>query len=156
VPDELETTEIATAVAESVWTLGGEPWAIVAIGGSCGASTCDLEVAGAPARGAGEDLYLFRIDPGTGDVELVQSVLLGLEPAHVEALDRFARDRWGGDLDDYALATARWLPPPDDGRFVLAYRSGGEEGSPGIDLLVDLDAGTVEEMPASWLTRARG
>ncbi len=149
VPDELETTEIATAVAESVWTLGGEPWAVMAIGGSCGAQSCELEVAGAPANGAGEDLYVFAVDPDTGNVGLVQALLLGLEPQHVRALDELARDRWSGDLEGLALAAARWLPPPDDGRFVLSYRSGGEEGTPGVDLLVDLEAGTVEEMPAS-------
>lgn len=149
VPDELQTQEVAAAVADAVWTLGGEPWTIVAIGGSCGADACDLEVAGSPERGTGDDVYFFRVDPETSEVELLQSVLLGLERRHVEGLDRFARDRWDGDLEDFALATARWLPPPDAGRFVLAYRSGGEEGSPGVDLLVDLEAGTVEEMPAS-------
>jgi hypothetical protein len=156
VPDELETDEIAAAVAEQIWTLGGEPWAIMAVGASCGAATCDLEVAGAPAGGAGEDLYLFRADPRSGSVELLQAVLLGIPPATVEALDAYARERWTGDLDGLVLATARWLPPPDDGRFVLAYRSGGEEGTPGLDLLVDVEAGTVSGMPVSRLTRATG
>lgn len=156
VPDELETAEIAGAIADEIWTLGGEPWAIVAIGASCGEPSCDVEVAGAPAGGAGEDLYLFRVDPARGAVELLQSILLGIDPATVEALDAYARDRWSGDLDGFALATARWLPPPDDGRFVLAYRSGGEEGSPAFDLLVDVEAGTVSEMPTSRLRPASG
>ena len=43
------------------------------------------------------------------------------------------------------LANACWLPPPDDGRFVLAYRSGGEEGSCGLDVTLDVAAGVVVE-----------
>jgi hypothetical protein len=149
VPGEVQTPEIAAAIADQVWTIGGEPWAVASIGGSCGSQACDLEVAGAPGGLAGEDLYLFRVDPATGSAELVQSVLLGLDPDTVEALDRLVRDRYDGDLDGFGLATVRWLPPPDDGRFVLAYRSGGEEGSPALDLVLDLATGEVSEMPAS-------
>jgi len=156
VPSELQTPEIAAAIAEHVWTIGGKPWAVASIGGSCGSQACDLEVGGAPGGLAGEDLYLFRIDPATGSVELIQSVLLGLGPDTVEALDRLVRDRYDGDLDGFGLATVRWLPPPDDGRFVLAYRSGGEEGSPALDLVFDLATGEVSEMPASWLRSATG
>lgn len=156
VPDEIETPEIAGALADQIWTIGGRPWAVASIGGSCGTDSCDLEVAGAPGGVAGEDLYLFRIDPATGLVELVQSVLLGLDPEVVSELDRLVRERYEGDLDDFGLSTVRWLPPPDDGRFVLAYRSGGEEGSPAVDLVFDATTGEVSEMPASWLRSARG
>lgn len=149
VPDEIETEAVAAAVAEQIWTIGGRPWAVASIGGDCGPSSCNLEVAGASAADVGEDVYVFRVDPATGSVELEQSVLLGLEPEIVEELDRLVRERYEGDLDDLLLTTARWLPPPDDGRFVLAYRSGGEEGSPGIDLVFDATTGEVSEVPAS-------
>lgn len=156
VPDELETADIAQAVAAEVYTLTGEPWAAIAVGGSCGAEACDLEVAGAPAGGAGEDLYLFRVVRSTGSVELLQSVLLGIGPETVEELDRIARERWTGDLDAFGLSAARWQRPPDEARFAMAYRSGGEEGSPGVNLVVDVEAGTVSEAPTSAITRSRG
>ena len=156
VPDEIETTEVAAAVAERIWTIGGRPWAVASVGGGCGTSSCDLEVAGAPGETTGEDLYLFDVDPATGSVELVQSVLLGLDPDTVDRLDQLVRERYEGDLDDLVLVTARWLPPPDDGRFVLAYRSGGEEGSPGLDLVFDATTGEVSEMPTSRTTSTSG
>jgi hypothetical protein len=149
VPDEIETPAIAAAVAEQIWTIGGRPWAVASIGGTCGPQGCDLEVAGAPGELAGEDLYLFRVDPASGSVELVQSVLLGLDPETVSELDRLVRERFEGDLGGYGLSTVRWLPPPDIGRFVLAYRSGGEEGSPALDLVFDAVSGEVSELPTS-------
>jgi hypothetical protein len=156
VPDEVETPEIADAIAAEIWTIGGEPWAVASIGGSCGPQACDLEVAGTPEGLAGEDLYLFRVEPSSGSVERTGSVLLGIEPETVAELDRLVRERYDGDLEDFALATVRWLPPPDEGRFILAYRSGGEEGSPAIDLEFDAASGEVIEMPTSWLRSARG
>jgi hypothetical protein len=156
VPDQVETPEIAAAVAEQIWTIGGRPWAVASIGGSCGPERCDLEVAGSPGGVAGEDLYLFGVDPSTGSVELLQSVLLGLDPETVSELDRLVRERYEGDLGDYGLSTVRWLPPPDVGRFVLAYRSGGEEGSPALDLVFDAVTGEVSPLPTSWLRSATG
>jgi hypothetical protein len=149
VPDELETEAIAAAVADQVWTIGGEPWATIGIGGSCGPRTCQLEVAGSRGGGIGEDLYVFDVDLDDSTVTLLDSVLLGLEPETITGLDRVAREGWDEDLSGYGLAAVRWLPPPDDGRFELSYRSGGEEGSPQVDLIVDVDAGTVEPRPAS-------
>jgi hypothetical protein len=35
------------------------------------------------------------------------------------------------------LTSLKWLPPPSDGTFVASYRSGGEEGSCGVDLTLD-------------------
>lgn len=151
VPDQLETDAIATAVAEQVWTIGGEPWALVGIGGTCGAQMCDLEVGGSRGGVVGEDLYLFSVDLDDGSVTLLDSVLLGLDPETVEALDIAARERWEDNLSGYLLAAARWRAPPDEHRFELAYRSGGEEGSPQIDLILDVEAGTVEPMPASFI-----
>jgi hypothetical protein len=156
VPDEVETPEIAAAIAEEIWTIGGEPWAVASIGGSCGPQACDLEVAGTPVELAGEDLYLFRVVPETGSVERTGSVLLGIEPETVAELDRLVRERYDGDLEGFGLTTVRWLPPPDEGRYILAYRSGGEEGSPALDLEFDSASGEVIEMPTSWLRSGRG
>ncbi len=50
-----------------------------------------------------------------------------------------------GQLDDLILASVRWLPPPRSGTFVVAYRTGNEEGSCGADVTVDAAAGTVDE-----------
>jgi hypothetical protein len=44
-----------------------------------------------------------------------------------------------------ALVGARWLPPPEAGQYWLSYRSGGEEGSPGLDVLLDAVHGVVIE-----------
>ena len=156
VPAEIQRPDIAATLAQQIWTIGGRAWESTSVGGSCGPQSCDLELAGAPGGGAGEDLYVFRIDRASGSVELLQSVLLGLDPETVEVLDRLVRERVGSRLDGYGLATVRWLPPPEDGRYVLSYRSGGEEGSPALDLEFDTNTGEVTEMPASWVRSARG
>lgn len=153
VPAQLQTLEVAGALADRIWTIGGEPWEAIAIGASCGFDSCLVEIAGTPRGAAGEDLYVFDVDVASGSYDLVDATLLGLGPDTVTALDRFARERTSVELDGFALASARWLPPPDDGQFVLAYRSGGEEGSPRVDLLVDVEAGTVTPLPEA---RVRG
>ena len=56
-----------------------------------------------------------------------------------------ARAAAGDELGDLAFVSARWLPPPDQGRFWLAYRTGGEEGAPGLDLLLDTTTGAIVE-----------
>ena len=48
-----------------------------------------------------------------------------------------------GPGDGLALVGATWLPPPETGIFRARYRSGGEEGSPGLDLLIDMLAGRI-------------
>jgi hypothetical protein len=145
VPDQLETDAIAAAVAERVWTFDGTPWPAMSIGGSCGPSTCTLEVGGTPAGGLGEDLYVMEVTPATGSVEVVEASLHGLTQEIVDRLDRAARAAWrGNDLDELALASAGWTAPPDEGLFRLSYRSGGEEGSPGLDVLFDALAGTAD------------
>ena len=48
-------------------------------------------------------------------------------------------------LDGLAMAGAAWQLPPRVGWFRVAYRSGGEEGSPGLDVVVDLPSGAVIE-----------
>jgi hypothetical protein len=149
VPDELQTDAIASAAAELLWTFDGTPWTTMAAGGSCGTDTCTLELAGAPDGAAGEDVWVLDVQPSTGTVTVASADLHGLPTDALEALDRAARDAAGGDLpDDLLLAGARWLPPPDPG-FVLAYRSGDEEGSCAADVVLDATATTVEELTAT-------
>ena len=143
VPDQLETTPIATAVADQLWTWSGQPWTSISIGGSCGPERCSLDVAGMTAEAAGEDLYQLEIAGGV--VTLVGSQLGGYPPSLESELDAIARSDVGDRLEGLILQSARWLPPPDLGRFVLAYRSGGEERSPALDVTVDLRTGEVVE-----------
>ncbi|MGI8657390.1 MAG: hypothetical protein ACR2K4_01300 [Candidatus Limnocylindria bacterium] len=143
VPDQLERPAIAGAVADQLWTADGRPWSTIAVGGSCGPEVCSLEVAGSPEGGVGEDLYVFAIRPDGPEVEVLTTTLGGLSPELVTALDAAVRSTWSGDLGGMVLTSARWSPPPDDGVFALSYRSGGEEGSPGVDLLLDARRGTV-------------
>jgi hypothetical protein len=144
VPDELETDAIASALAEAIWTLDGRPWALISAGGSCGPSTCTLEISGAAAGAQGDDLWIFEIAPGTGDVHLLSTELRSLPTELVDRLDTLTRTLVAGAvLDNLLLTNVRWLPPPDDGQFVLSYRSGGEEGSCGVEVTVDALAGDV-------------
>lgn len=138
VPDELQTEAIATAVAQAIWAFdASDPWQQLVASGSCGQQTCSLEVSGAPDGAVGEDLYVFEVTPSTAAVELVSSNLRGFPQALLPRLDALAHSILGsGNLDGLALASARWLPPPDEGQFVLSYRSGGEEGSCGMDLAI--------------------
>jgi hypothetical protein len=143
VPDQLERDDIAAAVAEQLWTGDGEPWNRMVAGGSCGTQTCTLEISGSVLGTDGEDLYLFSVEPAAGSVTLTSAELRAIPPAVVAQLDQFARARWPDAPIPGPLASARWLPPPDEGVFVLSYRSGGEEGSPAVDARVDVPNGTV-------------
>lgn len=146
-PDRLETRAVVEALAPHVQTLGGEPWATLSVGGSCGPDRCTLEVGGTPSGDShGEDLYIFSIDPTTASVQLLESNLRGIAVATVIALDRAARTSWEGDLSTLRLGSARWLPPPASGSYVLSYRSGGEEGSPAIDLLINAATGEIRSL----------
>jgi len=147
VPDELETPGIAAAVAEQVWTFAGAPWQTVAIGASCGPERCTLDVAGTPEGGAGEDLYTFSIVPASGAVSLLVADLHGYPTALDAELDAVARRGLDAErLAGLKLLGARWLQPPESGRFVLSYRSGGEEGSGALDVVIDLPSHTVLEV----------
>ena len=144
VPDALETPAIAAAVAERLWTFGPGGWATSSVGGGCGPQVCSLEIGGTADGALGEDLYVFTIDPARGAASLTDRSLGGTPEDLVEALDAAARDTWDGSLEGLGLASVAWQPPPDEGTFVLTYRSGGEEGSPGVTLLLDVIEGTVE------------
>lgn len=144
VPDEIQTETIAAAIAAEVWTWSAEPWETIAASGGCGPATCTLELAGAPPDAAGVDLYTFEIDPAGESVSLSASDLHGYPAALEPQLDAAAReDVPAAELEGLALAAAAWLPPPDSGRFRLAYRSGGEEGAPGLDVVLELGSGEV-------------
>jgi hypothetical protein len=138
VPDALETDAIATALAGAIWTFDGRPWTTTAVGGSCGPATCTLEIAGARADLAGDDLWAFAISPATGAVEVVAAQLRALPAELPIAVDELVR---AADADEslagLLLASLTWLPPPEDGRFLASYRSGGEEGSCGVDVTLD-------------------
>ncbi|HEX2844127.1 MAG TPA: hypothetical protein VHP64_02670 [Candidatus Limnocylindria bacterium] len=145
VPEELQTDAIATALAEQVWTFDGRPWTSVVAGGSCGAEACTLELSGAGPEAAGEDVWVFDIDPSDGSVSLASADLHAVPSALAASLDELARATDGeGLLDGLIVTSVRWLPPPDDGRFVLAYRSGEEEGSCVRDVTVDAARATAE------------
>lgn len=138
VPDELETDTIATALAEAIWTFDGRPWTTTAVGGSCGSVTCTLEVAGVRADMAGDDLWVFAVSPATGSVEVVAAELRALPAELPAAIDELVRSEDAdGSLAGMLLASLKWLPPPDGGRFLASYRSGGEEGSCGADVTLD-------------------
>lgn len=146
VADQLQTDAIASQVAEQLWTWDGMPWADLAMGGSCGAEACTLEVTGAPAAVSGSDTYTFSVDRTSGEVEVTATDLHGFPDDLGPRLDALARESLSASqLDGLTLLGARWLPPPNAGRYWLSYRSGGEEGSPGLDVLVDLPAGSVIE-----------
>ena len=138
VPDELETEAVAAAVADAIWTIDGESWSTMSIGGSCGPQTCTLEVAGA-AVADGEDLWVFEATPATGAVEVVSAELRSLPPELVGRLDQLTRSLFPPvNVDGLALTNVRWLPPPDETQFVLSYRFGDEERSScGADVTVD-------------------
>lgn len=145
VPEVLQTDEIAGALAEQVWTFDGQPWTSIVAGGSCGADACTLELSGAGPEAAAEDVWVFDIDPSDGSVRLASADLHAVPPALAASLDELARATDEEGLLDGLIATSvRWLPPPDEGRFVLAYRSGEEEGSCTRDVTVDAARATAE------------
>ena len=145
VPDELETDAVAAAMADLIWTWDGQPWQTLSVGGACGETECGLEVAGSTDGMAGADLYAFAVDRAGGEVTLELSDLHAYPASLSEGLDQMARAEAGDELADLAFVSARWLPPPDQGRYWLAYRTGGEEGAPGLDLLLDSATGAVVE-----------
>jgi hypothetical protein len=147
VPAELQNNQVAATLAHQAWTWDGAPWESLSISAACGPDACSLELAGSPAGAAGADLYSFSVDPDARRVELLATDLHGY-PESLEAdLDAAARAALEPSrLEGLALVGARWLPPPDTNRYWLAYRSGGEEGSPSLDVLLDLASGEVLEV----------
>jgi hypothetical protein len=144
VPDQIETDPIAAALAEAIWTLDGQPWTTIAAGGSCGPDSCTLDVAGSRAGIPGEDLWVFAVVPAVASVQVLSSEVRSLPEDMLLRLDELARIVvQDGSLDGMVLTSVRWLPPPEAERFVLSYRSGGEEGSCRIDLTIDAVSATI-------------
>jgi hypothetical protein len=150
VPERLQTPQIAGAVAESIWTFDGQPWEILAIGGSCGPVRCTLEVGGAGTAGTGDDLWSFEVIPDGDTVAVIDADLRSVPASTAEALDGLARagDARIEDLD-LILTSTRWSRPPEEGAFELSYRSGDEEGSCELELRLDVRSGDIEEESAS-------
>jgi hypothetical protein len=150
VPTELQNPGIAAELAERLWTFDGSPWNAIAAGGSCGPSTCALELSGGSAATDGEDVWVFAIDPASGAVDVTSAALHAVPDETAAALDRWARALDAdGLLDGLVYTAVRWLPPPADDRFRLAYRSGDEEGSCSVDLELDAAAGRITEVTPS-------
>lgn len=144
VPEQLQTDAIAAAIADAIWTFDGQPWDDVVVDASCGEATCQVDVAGTRAGADGEDLWTFTVTPADETVTVETAALRAVPPAAVESLDGLVRGLLDpAELDGMALTSAAWEPPPGEGRFTLAYRSGGEEGSCGLDLVVDPAAGEI-------------
>ena len=144
VPDQLQTETVTTAVAAAIWTYDGLPYPVLVIGGSCGPDRCTLEVSGTPTGAAGSDLYAFSVLASTGATELLETDLHGYPAGLDSILDEVAHALVSaGTLDGLALTGATWLPLPQTGIFRALYRSGGEEASPGIDLVIDLLTGRI-------------
>jgi hypothetical protein len=119
---------------------------------SCDATTCVVEVAGSRPGAAGDDVWTFSVNPSTEQVSVLgDAVVLRAIPESLLAdLDRQARALVDAtDLEGLALASAAWMPPPDIGVFALSYRSGDEEGSCGVDLLLDTARGAVTDVVRS-------
>jgi hypothetical protein len=142
VPDRLESAALAESVAAQIWTWDGEPWSIITVGGACARERCTLDVAGTRAGAAGADLYSFEV-LSDRKVSLVTTDLHAYDVALDRVLDHTAREATGVQLAGLTYVGASWLPPPDAGVYRLTYRSGGEEGSPGVDVLLDLVSGRV-------------
>jgi hypothetical protein len=144
VPDEIETSQIAERVAEAVWTVDGEPWDTLTVGGACGPQQCTLEVQGARDGTEGTDAWAFSVDPVSGSVDVVEHTLAALPAPLVEDLDGLARDH--ETLDGLVRTSARWLGPEAPSRFVLSYREGDEEGSCSVDVTVDADGRRIVDV----------
>ena len=144
VPDEVETDAIAGAIAEAIWTIDGATWDDIVIGGSCAADACLVEVSGSRAGSSGDDLWAFAVVPSSGAVTVESTELSAIDDETVDDLDALARSLLEpADLEGMRLTAATWQPPPDADRFALSYRSGGEEGSCGLELVVDIEASEI-------------
>ena len=149
VPDELETEAVASALAEEIWTFDGRAWTTMAASGSCAGETCTLELAGTRPGSQGDDLWTFQVRPADGTVTVTMAELRGLPNELLPSLDALARSLVPDEaLAGLLLTNARWLPPPDEGQFELAYRGDGEEGSCIVDVRLDAVAETVVADPS--------
>lgn len=149
VPDQLETDAVAEAVAAEIWTIDGEPWTTITIGGSCGPVRCTLDVGGRHAGAAGEDVWSFEVIPETAVVAVLEASL-GSIPADVaEAADAAARAADARiDGAGLMLTAVRWAGGDEPSTFDLSYRSGDEEGSCQLEIRLDAARGALETVSA--------
>lgn len=144
VPDELQTDAIAAAIASAIWTADGTPWDTLVVDASCGDRSCAVDVAGSRSGVDGEDLWTFAVMPSSGSVSVERTALRAVPPDLVTELEDLARSLVDpADLEGMTLSAVLWEPPPTTDRYTLTYRSGGEEGSCGLELVVDPRAGEV-------------
>jgi hypothetical protein len=150
VAEELQTDAIAAAVADTIWTLQGDPWDTISTAGACEGAQCTLELAGSATGDAGEDVWVLAVDPATAEVTVIDADLHGIPLEAADTIDRLARSVEGGDaLDGLLLTSVRWHAPPDDQSFALAYRSGDEEQSCSMDVRLDIVSLELTEVSAS-------
>lgn len=140
-PAALRTEQIASAVADAIWTFDGRPYRDMFVDGSCddGGRRCDLTITGlpvyAPDRDA-SDTWFWSVNTGSGLLTSTGTDLRGLPADLVAEADALARrlDN-GGQIGDRDLLGATWLPP--EGHVALRYGHGLEEGDPTITMVVD-------------------
>src|SRR5574338_1284973 len=130
VPDDLETLEVASAIAEQLWTFTGEPWQAFNVTSRCaGDGSCSLELFASASESEGTDSYTFTVTRADGQVELTGSDLAAVPTSVVTELDAAIRAAVPASrLDGTAAVGARWQLPPQQDRLWVSYRSGGEEG----------------------------
>jgi hypothetical protein len=146
VPQALQTDAIASAIADEIWTIDGEPWGAFLIGASCGPDSCLVEVVGSRDDAEDDDAWTFGVDPDTGAVSVGATDLRALPANIVADLDRLARSLVDdAPIGSMVLANVAWLPPAEVDRFAMSYRTGGEEGSCGVDVVIDVDERLVVE-----------
>jgi hypothetical protein len=113
-------------------------WDTILVSASCGDPACLVEVAGARDGTDGDDLWTFTADPSDGSVQVDAAELRAIPEEVVEQLDLLARSLLDeADVEGMRLTATTWEPPPDGDRFDLSYRSGGEEGSCGLDVAIE-------------------
>jgi hypothetical protein len=150
VPDDLESEAVTRGIASAIWTFDGQAYDDMSVAGVCGADRCTLEVVGVRDDSTGEDLWVFNVDMEKETVTVTSAELGATPEGLVAELDSLARRLApAGTLDDLVLASARWSPPPDDAAFLLAYRSGNEEESCAIDLVLDAALGNISDVQAT-------
>ena len=150
VPDQLETDAVASAIAAEIWTIDGEPWSAMTVGGSCGPVRCTVEVGGGHAGASGNDLWSLEVIPGSGQVAVLDANLASIPPDVAATLDAGARAA-DARIDEAGLmlTAARWAGPDAPSAFEVSYRSGNEEGSCQLEVAVDVAAGTHETVSAT-------
>jgi len=83
------------------------------------------------------------LDHRTGRIHIVYRDAANGVVAGPQLRSERSEQATAGLPEGLVLGSASWLPPPDDGRLVLAYRAGDEEGSCRREVTVDARSGGV-------------